>query len=114
MSTTEDVLEHHLEVFAARDVEATMSDYADDATVITHDGTYHGTAEIRELFETLYDEFETAVEFNLQRQVVDDDCAYIVWNAETDENVYEYATDTFVINDGNIVTQTLAAKIDPK
>jgi len=40
MSTTEDVLEHHLEVFAARDVEATMSDYADDATVITHDGNH--------------------------------------------------------------------------
>lgn len=70
MSTTEDVLEHHLEVFAARDVEATMSDYADDATVITHDGMYHGTAEIRELFETLYDEFETAVEFNFKDRLL--------------------------------------------
>jgi ketosteroid isomerase-like protein len=114
MSETKTVLEHHLEVFAAGDVEATISDYADDATVITHDDVYQGTAEIKELFESLYDEFETTVEFNLERQVIDDDCAYIVWNAETGENIYQHATDTFVIENGNIVTQTLAAKINPK
>jgi hypothetical protein len=107
MSETKTVLEHHLEVFAAGDVEATISDYADDATVITHDDVYQGTAEIKELFET-------TVEFNLERQVIDDDCAYIVWNAETGENIYQHATDTFVIENGNIVTQTLAAKINPK
>lgn len=114
MKDTKSVLEHHLEVFAAGDVEATMSDYADNATVITHDDVYQGTTEIKGLFESLYDEFETTVEFNLERQVVNDDCAYIVWNAETAENVYEHATDTFVVNDGDIVTQTLAAKIDSK
>ena len=35
-------------------------------------------------------------------------------DGETADNVYELATDTFVIRDGKIVTQTLAGKIVPK
>jgi hypothetical protein len=37
-----------------------------------------------------------------------------VWKAETADNRYELATDTFVIKDGEIATQTFAGKISPK
>jgi len=40
--------------------------------------------------------------------------AFITWSAETADNVYEFATDTFVIRDEKIVTQTFAAKVTPK
>ena len=52
--------------------------------------------------------------FTMDAVHVTGDIAYIVWHAETADNVYEMATDTFVIEDGKIATQTLAAKVTPK
>jgi hypothetical protein len=42
------------------------------------------------------------------------DTAYIVWKAETADNRFELGTDTFIVRDGKIVTQTFAGKISPK
>ena len=39
---------------------------------------------------------------------------YIVWTAETADNVYEFGTDTFVIRDGKILAQSFAGTIRPK
>ena len=46
----------------------------------------------------------------MQIQVVEGDYGYIVWTAETPDNVYEMATDTFVVRDGKIVAQSFTAK----
>ncbi len=49
------------------------------------------------------------------RQEVDGDTAYIVWKAETADNrVSNFGTDTFIVQNGKIVTQTFAGKIAPK
>jgi hypothetical protein len=40
--------------------------------------------------------------------------AYILWTAESSENSYEFATDTFVVRNGKIVAQSFAARIKPK
>jgi hypothetical protein len=45
---------------------------------------------------------------------VDGEHAYILWTAETADNVYEMGTDTFVVHDGKIVAQSFAGKITPK
>jgi hypothetical protein len=37
-----------------------------------------------------------------------------VWKAETADNHFEFGTDTFIVQDGKIVTQTFAGKISPK
>jgi hypothetical protein len=50
----------------------------------------------------------------MQQRHVDGDHAYIVWNAETADTVYELATDTFVVRNGKIVAQSFAAKTSPK
>jgi hypothetical protein len=52
--------------------------------------------------------------FTLKHQSVKGDYAYILWTAETADNSYELVTDTFVVKDGKIVTQSFAAKILPK
>jgi hypothetical protein len=52
--------------------------------------------------------------FSMQQQSVAGDYAYVVWTAETAENVYELGTDTHVVRDGKIVAQSFAAKITPK
>jgi hypothetical protein len=45
---------------------------------------------------------------------VDGDTAYIVWKAETANNLFEIGSDTFIVKNGKIVTQTFAGKISPK
>ena len=47
-------------------------------------------------------------------QEVDGNTAYIVWKAETADNRFELGTDTFIVQNGKIVTQTFAGKISPK
>jgi len=51
--------------------------------------------------------------FTMKQQLVDGDYAYILWTAETADNVYELATDTFVVQGGKIVAQSFTAKIRP-
>ena len=70
---------------------------------------------IQQLFTGLFAEFaKPGASFNLLNMVVEGEIGYIVWNAETADNVYELATDTFVINHGKIEVQTFAAKVTPK
>jgi branched-subunit amino acid aminotransferase/4-amino-4-deoxychorismate lyase len=51
---------------------------------------------------------------SLKQQSVEGQYAYILWSAETADNVYEVGTDTFVVRDGKIVTQSFTGKITPK
>lgn len=115
MATTESVLAHHLEMFGEGDLDGLMEDYAADAILISRTGILRGHNEIREMYVDLLEEFDDpSVSFSLEEQRVENECAYIVWNAETPENNYEFASDTFIIHEGEIVTQTLAAKVSPK
>jgi len=50
----------------------------------------------------------------MQQQVIEGDYAYILWTAKTADNVYELATDTFVVREGKIVAQSFTAKITPR
>jgi hypothetical protein len=112
--STEEVLDHHLTAFGEGDVDAIVSDYADDAVIITQGGVVQGE-EIRALFETLVAEFaKPGMSFELVNRQTRDEVAYIVWIAETADNVYEFATDTFVIRKGQIAYQTLSAKTTAK
>jgi ketosteroid isomerase-like protein len=112
MSTTASVLEHHLAAFGDQDLEETMVDYSDEAVLITQGATFRGHEEITGVFEDFYAEFsQEGVEFSLEEQTVEGEYAYIVWNARTPDNDYEFATDTFVIQDGEIVAQTLGTVV---
>ena len=50
----------------------------------------------------------------MQKQIIEGEVAYIVWTAETADNVYELATDTFLIRNGKIAVQSFTAKVTPK
>lgn len=115
-ATTESVLEHHLDAFMDQDIDETLADYDEDSVVVTNtSGSFRGLDEIRALFEGLFEEFGQAdVDFQQDQQVIEGDIAYITWHAETPDNDYEFATDTFLIRDGTIETQTLGAVVDPK
>src|SRR5260370_41415400 len=111
--TTQDVLTYHLNSFG--DIAGTMADYTAESRFFTPDGLLCGSEAIRRFFVTLFEEFaKPGMSFDMLRQEVDGDTAYIVWKAETADNRFELATDTFIVQNGKIVTQTFAGKISPK
>jgi predicted SnoaL-like aldol condensation-catalyzing enzyme len=114
-ATTQEVLTHHLDSFGKGDLAGVMADYSPASRMFTPTGVLKGLEPIRELFTTLFKEFaKPGVSFEMLRQDVDGDTAYILWKAETADNRYELGTDTFVVKDGKIVSQTFAGKITPK
>lgn len=114
MSSTEDVLDHHLEAFGRQDMDENLSDYREDSTLITHEERYEGIDEIEGAFEALFEEFDDPeAEITVDRKIIEGEIAYITWSAETPENSYEFATDTFLIRDGTIEVQTLGAVVSP-
>jgi hypothetical protein len=109
------VLDHHLQAFGSGDMEAILSDYTADSVLMTPGGTLRGQDELRPLFQTLFTEFaKPGATFAISQRVIEGEVAYIVWTAETADNVYELATDTFVVRNGKIVAQSFAAKVTAK
>jgi predicted SnoaL-like aldol condensation-catalyzing enzyme len=92
-----------------------MTDYTDESRFFTPDGMLRGSEAIRLFFARLFEEFaKPGMSFEMVRQEVCGDTAYIVWKAETADNHFEVGTDTFIVQNGKIVTQTFAGKISPK
>ena len=115
MTSTKDVLDHHLKSFAELDLKGVLSDYAPEAVMFTASGPLKGPDAIRPLFQAMIAEFaKPGATFSVKQQFIDGDYAYILWSAETADNMYELGTDTFVIMDGKIVAQSFTGKLRPK
>ena len=113
--TTQEVLTNHLSCFGKGDLAGTMADYTAESRFFTPDGLLHGSEAIRGFFVGLFEEFaKPGMSFEMLREEVDGDTAFIVWKAETADNRFEVGTDTFIVQNGKIVTQTFAGKISPK
>jgi ketosteroid isomerase-like protein len=115
MAATKDIVDRHLEFFDKGDLKGILSDYAPGAVLFTPNGPLRGPDAIRPFFQAMIAEFaKPGSAFSMKQQFVEGDYAYILWTAETADNVYELGTDTFVIRDGKIVVQSFAGKISPK
>jgi ketosteroid isomerase-like protein len=110
-----DVLDHHLKSFGEGDLKGILSDYAPGAVLFTSDGPLKGADAIRSLFQAMITEFgKPGAAFSMKQKFVEGEYAYILWSAETADNVYELGTDTFVVRDGKIVAQSFTGKIAAK
>ena len=115
MASTKDVLDHHMKCFGEGDLRGILSDYAPDAVLFTPDGPLKGADAIRPFFQAMLAEFgKPGTAFSMKHQSIEGDYAYVLWTAETADNVYELGTDTTVVRDGKIVAQSFAGKITPK
>jgi ketosteroid isomerase-like protein len=115
VASTEAVLGHHLQCFGAGDLDGILADYTPEAVMCTANGVVRGREALTGLFKGLFAEFgKPGASFSMQQQTVEGNVAHIVWSAETADNVYELATDTFVVRNGKIEVQTFAAKVTPK
>lgn len=115
MRSTQAVIDNHLKCFGSRNLEGILSDYSATAVLFTPEGVLKGPDAIKPLFQRMLVEFgKPGASFKMKQMSVDGQYAYIVWFAETAENVYELGTDTFFVQDGKIVVQSFAGKITPR
>lgn len=105
VGTTEAVLNHHLQAIFARDLDAIISDYAEDAVFFTPFGVSKGPDQIRAAFVSIMNlvTAEVMAEMNLGQQHIDGEFAYILWTAGAHITT---ASDTFCVRDGRIVMQS--------
>ncbi len=108
ISETETVVRRHLQYFLEqRGVAAIVSDYANDACFLTERRAYCGKQAIGSFFEGFLAALPPgAIEaFKLRSLQIDGEVAHITWSAGT---ALPLGTDTFVVRDGRIVSQTFA------
>ena len=115
MSSTTEVLDRHLKCFGEGDLAGILADYAPDAVLFTPNGPLRGPDAMRPFFQAVIAEFgKPGTTFNMKLRDIVGEFGYFIWTAETADNVYEMATDTFTVRNGKIACQLFAAKIAPK
>ncbi|HWO31494.1 MAG TPA: nuclear transport factor 2 family protein [Candidatus Acidoferrum sp.] len=115
MKSTAEVLDRHLKCFGNRDINGVMADYSADAVFLGPEGALRGPDAIKPVFERFFAEFaKPGTSFAGKQRLIEGDYAYIVWSAETADNFYELASDTFFIQNGSIRMQAFTAKVRPK
>ena len=104
--STQTTLDHHIQAFS-EGVDSIMGDYTDSSVLFTPDGPLVGLDQLRAFFHGFLTTSppELLRAMTLVRTDVHGDVAYILWKAEP---FIPLATDTFVIRDGKIVSQTFA------
>lgn len=107
MKSTQEVLDHHLQAFG-EGLESILSDYDENSTVLSQQGSFKGMAEITEFFTAFVQSLPEGFmdKFNITNSAVDGEVAYITWDALP---WFPLGTDTFIIRDGKILYQTFAA-----
>ncbi|MBI4774397.1 MAG: nuclear transport factor 2 family protein [Deltaproteobacteria bacterium] len=115
MASTSDVLSHHLGAFGQGSVEEIVKDYTDQSAVLHPDGVVKGLKAIKAFFGEIFKIFTPGdYTFEMLRQEIQGDVAYILWKAETPKLTVALGTDTFVVRDGKISVQTFAGHMIPK
>ena len=109
MITAAEVFDHHLQVFAAGDIDGILADYSDDSVMLYGARTWRGLAGAREFFTLWLTEWLPAgSRFDLIDRQATADLMYLTWTAESDAYVFDFGTDTFLIRDGKVLRQTVA------
>ena len=105
---TEATVAHHLEAVMNGDIDAILSDYAEESINFTPEGPVRGLQQLRSFIEAFLGNMppEMVKAFKIVRQEAEGEVAYILWKAEPFALL---GTDTFIIRNGKIIVQTFAA-----
>jgi ketosteroid isomerase-like protein len=107
--TPEQVVKHHWEAFSHHDLEAVLSDYADDAIFIAPNQTVQGKAALRQMFAKYFSGgtgAQTAPSFDV-KITADGDVGYEHWILNAGKPGALEGTDAFVVRQGKILFHTV-------
>jgi ketosteroid isomerase-like protein len=106
-STTEKIVTHHMTAVGSGDIDAIVSDYADDAIVISPNGVIKGKKAIHGFFEQLIKGPNKMPPIELTKQNFEGDVGYVAWIQNAGMAGETQGSDTFVLHNGKIVAQTV-------
>jgi ketosteroid isomerase-like protein len=112
-SATETVVRNHLQAFLEqKGIAAILDDYDENARFYSEAKTYQGKQEIHGFFMDFIASLPAGGidHFSLRSQRVDGNIAFITWSVGSG---IPLGTDTFVVNNGKIVSQTFAMYAAP-
>lgn len=112
-AVTEAVVRNHLRAFLEQEgIAAIVNDYDENARFYTETKIYQGKPEIHGFFTDFIASLPAgSIErFSLRSRRVDGNIAYITWSVGGD---IPLGTDTFVVANGKIVSQTFAMYAAP-
>jgi len=107
-TVTETVVRNHLQAFLEqKGIAAILNDYDEDARFFSEAKIYQGKQEIHGFFMDFVGSLPPGAidHFSLRSLRVDGNIAYITWSAGSG---IPLGADTFVVDDGKIVSQTFA------
>src|SRR3954447_6909031 len=107
-SVTETVVRNHLQTFLEqKSITAILNDYDENARFFSEAKVYRGKQEIHGFFVDFLDSLPAGAydTFSLRSLRVDGNIVYITWSIGRDVPL---GTDTFVVDNGKIVSQTFA------
>jgi hypothetical protein len=111
---TAEILNHHWKTFHDNDLEGVLADYTEESILITPNRTYKGMQEIRDNFVSAFATFpKSTATMQLNKSVVQRDVGYILWEATGPKIRLSFGTDTFVIRNGKIISQTYGGVATP-
>lgn len=108
--TTAQVWEHHRNAWQAKSLDAIVADYTDNSIVVLNNQSFKGIKAIRGVFSQLFTIFETGVN-TIDTPVLFDRFVYITWHLRLNGEGERFGTDTFVIENGKIVVQTIGSPL---
>lgn len=116
--TPEEVVRHHFAAAAARDLDAVVNDYADDAVLITADGIVRGKDGVRAAFAQLLRGPQPGARPAEARpargggpQIIvshfTHDIAWLIWAQNAGKADEVRGVETYQVRDGKIVLETV-------
>ena len=111
--TPHEVLKHHAEAMIAGDLEAIVSEYAEDARFITHAGVLRGQDGVREGFTKHFTDLPRP-HFDVHTRILDRDVLFLEWTARAEGARAENGAETLLVRAGEIVLQTVHHNVRPQ
>lgn len=104
------VWRHHIDAWNERDLDEILLDYSREAVVLRNVDLHRGDREIARLFSQLFWFFDKASYHKVSSAFIPEPekVIYITWEAVVD-GVHYNGTDTFVVEHGKIVYQTITS-----
>ncbi|MDQ2631391.1 MAG: nuclear transport factor 2 family protein [Actinomycetota bacterium] len=104
----EEVLKDHLRLRERGELEQDIRrNYAPDVVLLTPTGSFHGHQGVRDSAQLLYKAIQDPECYQYDSIVCDDRVALLEWSARTEEMSITGGVDSFLIEDGKILVQTI-------
>jgi hypothetical protein len=114
MRSPQEVFDDHLRLAAEHRFDLDVErNFSPDCVVLDRRGPFHGHAGARELARLLEEELPGAP-YTYTTQQVERGVAFLEWTAESEDALVRDGADSFVIEDGWIVVQTIHYTVEPR